>query len=202
MMIRKLSVRNGVSHQLLCNKAAANTIQHFQNWWCHQYTRMWNIFLQNKGLQCIKPDYNNTGVLSIIDFCNSPQCLLSHESLPGPQVDRGHNNLKALNKKQCNIRHNRKPAITLLVVISGNLFIVLFFIPLHILGNFTSTYKFNKTAWVTQFIQIWTMCCNFSLHSCIGYTLSTCMNHWWSMWEGCWGWIDSTRLTHRNERLT
>ena len=41
-------------------------------------------------------------------------------------------NLKALKKKQRNIRRNRKPMIMLFVVISGSVFVSLFLIPLHI----------------------------------------------------------------------
>jgi len=52
----------------------------------------------------------------------------------------GHNiqsdNLKALKKKQRNIRRNRKPIITLLVVISGQALIDLFFVPFHVLGRY------------------------------------------------------------------
>jgi len=51
----------------------------------------------------------------------------------------GHNsqsdNLTVLKKKQHRIRLNRKPIITLLVVISGYIIIVLFFIPLQVLGR-------------------------------------------------------------------
>ncbi|XP_065915680.1 rhodopsin, GQ-coupled-like [Dysidea avara] len=51
----------------------------------------------------------------------------------------GHNsqsdNLAALKKKQHRIRQNRKPIITLLVVISGYIFIALFFIPVQVLGR-------------------------------------------------------------------
>ena len=52
----------------------------------------------------------------------------------------GHNiqseNLKALKKKQRNIKRNRKPITTLLVVISGQALIDLFFVPFHVLGRY------------------------------------------------------------------
>jgi len=53
--------------------------------------------------------------------------------------------LKALEKKQHNIRHYRKPIITSFVVISGNVFIA-FFLPLHVLERFTSTHKYTKSS--------------------------------------------------------
>ena len=49
----------------------------------------------------------------------------------------GHTNqLKVLKKKQRSIRRNRKPIITLLVVISGQALIDMVFVPFHILGRY------------------------------------------------------------------
>ena len=47
--------------------------------------------------------------------------------------------IKAFKKKQRNIRRNRKPLITLLVVTSGHIVIVLFLVPLLVLGRFLNS---------------------------------------------------------------
>jgi len=44
--------------------------------------------------------------------------------------------ITALRKKQHNIKHHRKPIITLLVIILGSVFIPLLIAPLHLLGKF------------------------------------------------------------------